>query len=408
MKVLVSASARFALAPNGTLWTPNASLAYKFWARYLDVFDGARLVVRAKPQRDIPTGWCKASGPGIEVVALPHFVGPVQFARHLRKIRSIVQNALTQPDATMLRLPCVVGNELWRQLEPDRPYGIEIVGDPMDVFAAGAVQHPLSPLLHWWWPRTLRAQCAQAAAATYVTERTLQRRYPASINAYQTHYSSVDLPDDAFVDQPRDNARTPAANNPKPFQIVTVGSLSQLYKAPDVLIHALHHCTQNGLNLHLTLIGDGTFRAQLEALTARLNLQNRVHFAGQLSTPALRQYLDQSDLFVLPSRTEGLPRAMIEAMARALPCIGSNIGGIPELLTPDDLVQPGNALALARKITQICQQPEILNLMSRRNLQHARHYQADVLRQRRTELYRHVRARTEQWQQNRRFSQKSA
>src|SRR5690606_33772516 len=102
MKVLVSASARFAIAPNGTLWTPNASLRYAFWARYLEVFDGVRLAVRAQPQHEIPHDWVQADGPGIEVVALPHFVGPVQFARHLLKIRNIVGAALSQQDAVML------------------------------------------------------------------------------------------------------------------------------------------------------------------------------------------------------------------------------------------------------------------------------------------------------------------
>ncbi len=398
MKVLVSASARFALAPNGTLWTPNASLSYNFWSRYLDVFDAARLIVRAKPEHNIPADWVQADGPGIETVALPHFVGPVQFARNLRKVRSIVQNTLFERDAIMLRLPCLVGNELWRQLEPQRPYGVEVVGDPMDVFAPGAVQHPLSPLLHWWWPRTLRAQCAEAAAATYVTEHTLQRRYPASINAFRTHYSSIDLPDDAFVEQPRDYLPNLSAS--RPFQLVTVASLSQLYKAPDVLIEAVVSCLRNGLNLELTLIGDGAFRPQLEARVARLGLQNRIHFAGQLGTRAVRQALDQSDLFVLPSRTEGLPRAMIEAMARALPCIGSTAGGIPELLEKNHLVTPGSVPELAKKITLLYNQPRLLNQMSRRNLEHARSYQADILRERRTALYRHVRARTELWQQS--------
>lgn len=397
MKVLVSASARFAIAPNGTLWTPNASLRYAFWTRYLEVFDGARLVVRAKPEHEIPHDWVQADGPGIEVVALPHFVGPIQFARHLRKVRSILNAALTHQDATMLRLPCVVGNELWRQLEPGRPYGVEIVGDPQDVFAAGAVRHPLSPFLHWWWPRTLRAQCGDATAATYVTEHTLQRRYPASINAFRTHYSSVDLHSDAFVEHPRDYAQRPAFSSKKPMQIITVGSLDQLYKAPDVLIDAIAHGVNSGLNLELTLVGEGVFLEQLKAQTNRLGLQNRIRFTGQISALDVRRQLDLSDLFVLPSRTEGLPRAMIEAMARALPCIGSSIGGIPELLAEDDLVEAGNYLTLAHKIAQLYRQPQMLTRMSGRNFERAHYYQADILRERRTTLYRHVRARTEEW-----------
>ena len=49
MKVLITASAHFAITPDRALWTPNASLGYGFWARYLEVFDAAHLLVRAQP-----------------------------------------------------------------------------------------------------------------------------------------------------------------------------------------------------------------------------------------------------------------------------------------------------------------------------------------------------------------------
>ena len=57
MRVLVSASAHFALTGDGTLWTPSASLGYSFWSRYLDVFDEVELLVRAEPMAAPPEGW---------------------------------------------------------------------------------------------------------------------------------------------------------------------------------------------------------------------------------------------------------------------------------------------------------------------------------------------------------------
>jgi glycosyltransferase involved in cell wall biosynthesis len=88
---------------------------------------------------------------------------------------------------------------------------------------------------------------------------------------------------------------------------------------------------------------------------------------------------------------------MIEAMARALPCIGSTVGGIPELLPPEDMVPPGDADALARKISEIVSDPQRLQQMSARNLARAGDFQEDVLRERRIEFYRYVRDRTEEW-----------
>jgi glycosyltransferase involved in cell wall biosynthesis len=177
-----------------------------------------------------------------------------------------------------------------------------------------------------------------------------------------------------------------------------VGTQAQLYKAPDVLIDAVATCVREGLDLKLVLVGDGKHRAELEAQAAALGLRERVCFRGQLTAgDAVRAELDQADLFVLPSHQEGLPRAMIEAMARGLPCIGSTVGGIPELLPLEDMVPPGDVIALAHKICEIVTNPERLARMSARNLEKAKEYRDEVLRERRDMFYHFVREKTEAW-----------
>src|SRR5205809_1714074 len=119
----------------------------------------------------------------------------------------------------------------------------------------------------------------------------------------------------------------------------------------------------------MVIVGSGGYQAQLEARAAALGIGTRVQFRGQLAAAeAVRAELDRADLFVLPSRQEGLPRAMIEAMARGLPCIGSTVGGIPELLAAEDMVPPNDASALARKIREVLADPSRLARMSVRNL----------------------------------------
>ena len=88
---------------------------------------------------------------------------------------------------------------------------------------------------------------------------------------------------------------------------------------------------------------------------------------------------------------------MIEAMARALPCIGSTVGGIPELLPLEDLVPPGDAAALARKIREVVIDPGRMARMSTRNLEKAREYREDALRERRVAFYQNIRNQTETW-----------
>jgi glycosyltransferase involved in cell wall biosynthesis len=304
---------------------------------------------------------------------------------------------LGESEAILTRIPCHIGGEVLSRLSRQRPYGVEVVGDPHDVFAPGAVRHPLRRFFRWWFARKLRQQCEGARAASYVTEHALQRRYPPSPRALSTYFSDVELPGIAFMSAPRE-FRPEAGSR----TLIMVGSLAQLYKAPDVLIDAVAVCVRAGLDIRLRIVGDGKYRAELEARASARGLGERVAFCGQLTEgEAVRRELDRADLFVLPSHQEGLPRAMIEAMARALPCVGSTVGGIPELLAPDALVPPGDAASLARKLREVVDDPPRMSFMSARNLEKARQYTNEALRPRRISFYKHLRAETDCWLQAR-------
>jgi len=100
--------------------------------------------------------------------------------------------------------------------------------------------------------------------------------------------------------------------------------------------------------------------------------------------------LDSVDIFLMPSRAEAFGRALLEAMARGCPCIGSNVGGIPELLAADDLVPPNDPEALARKIMEVTADPERMKAMSARNLSRAKEFDPEVLRNTRLAFYQYV------------------
>jgi glycosyltransferase involved in cell wall biosynthesis len=293
-----------------------------------------------------------------------------------------------------------------------RPFGLEVVGDPADVFTHEAIRDRLAFAYRWWFTRSLRRQCLRASGVAYVTRHALQQRYPS--RALSLGLSDVDLPETALTGGPMvyttyfssiELKETHLAEHPrtKPTaatKIVTVGSLAQLYKGTDLLIDAVAGCRRRGVNLQLTIVGDGKYRPELEARVRRLDLAEHVFFAGQVTSgDPVRQLLDGSDVFVLPSRCEGLPRAMLEAMGRGLPCIGSAVGGIPELLAPEDIVPPGNVAALIQKISEVANNPTRLRAMSERNLRTAMDYRESVLAERRRRFYRHIRTQTEAWLQ---------
>jgi glycosyltransferase involved in cell wall biosynthesis len=249
--------------------------------------------------------------------------------------------------------------------------------------------------------RDLKEMCQGAVAVHYVTQSSLQRRYPPAKDAYAVGFSDA-LMDSAFasaaemndrfrrIDLIGDVAGTDGARGA--FRVGFVGSLAQMYKGPDVLLRAAALCRARGLNIETALAGDGRYAAAMKALAKQLGIEDRTQFLGQLPFgKAVFDFLDSVDLFVMPSYAEGLPRALLEAMARGCPCIGSDVGGIPELLDAAEIAPAGDANALAKKIMEVAANGARLKLMAARNLEKARRFSPELLREVRREFCRAVR-----------------
>jgi len=110
----------------------------------------------------------------------------------------------------------------------------------------------------------------------------------------------------------------------------------------------------------LQIAGDGPLRKEVEALSQKLNLTGRVTFLGAVSdTP---QFLSQLDIFVLGSLNEGLPLAVLEAMAAGLPIVATRAGGVEEAAIEGQnayLAEPGDSDDLARAMVQMAGSPDL-------------------------------------------------
>ena len=139
-----------------------------------------------------------------------------------------------------------------------------------------------------------------------------------------------------------------------PVRALTVASLQQ-YKGHAVLLAALANGGPEVDRIELDLIGDGVLRGELEALVERLGLRDRVRFLGSRSEQDVRAALDAADVFVLPSivaddgQMEGLPVALMEALACGVPTVSTELSGIPEIVVDGItglLATPGDANSL--------------------------------------------------------------
>jgi glycosyltransferase involved in cell wall biosynthesis len=398
MQVLVSSEQRFDRTPDGAVWTANIN-AYAFWKRYLEAFTHVRVIARVHQVDSVAPEWVRADGENVEFHAVPYYLGPAGYVRNYYAIRRVIAAGLHDCEAVIMRVPSAISHVMTDLLrKTGHPFALEVVGDPYDVFSPGAVRHPARAFFRRWYAAQLRRQCLEAKGVAYVTAQTLQRRYPcaalmAGISdvelpeaAFTTTYSSVDLSSSQILESER-VGRTGTG----PATLIFVGSLAQLYKAPDVLLQAVAKAVGSGCDLSLNLVGDGRYSKMLQDMAEQLGIGQRCTFLGALPAGnAVQAALDSADIFILPSRVEGLPRAMIEAMARGLPCIGTTIGGIPELLSPEDLAEPGDVAGLAKLIQDVVSNPERQRRMSARNLSESRKYANDVLHSKRIAFYRYV------------------
>lgn len=388
MDIIYLIDYRFARTPDGAIWTDTAYDAV-FWEPYLHVFDRVKLLSRV---RDVPVAeqsWRRVDSNRISVLPLPYYLGPIQFVRQSGQIRRLMNKYFQQPGAIVLRAPSQLSNTAAAQLRKmHRPYGVDVVGDASAALAPGVVRARGRAFFRWWLARCQRRQCVDAMGVSYVA-RILQERYPANAKAETLVCSDVRLETNWILQ----NARSFGVAGAR--RLVTVATLSQTYKGLDVLLDAIAECRQYKLPLTLTLIGDGRYRGELEAQAQRLGIANDVCFTGALAWGSeLIDQLDQADLFILPSRVEALPRALLEAMARALPCIATHVGAVPDLLEKQYIVTSGNSRELAERIAVVASNPIRLTEMSSRNLAVAQQYASAMLRPKWDKFYRALADRT--------------
>lgn len=408
MKLKIFLEHRFKRTPDGRVWSPF--FTYDMWTRYLRVFSEVTVCARVQDVREVGKDMAPATGEGVSLVGLPYYQGPQAYVKTRRAFQTAIASAVEETGCAYIgRVPGNVAGQAIKALRSRSiPYAVEVVGDPWDTFSPGSSSHPLRWFFRRMFTRAMQRECANAAVSLYVTEQALQRRYKPN-SGTQTFYASnvvlggkpspspsthavsdVCLPDCAFVPA----GRPAAAFTTAPIRFVCVGSFNLLYKAQDILVKAFAQATRQGLNGRLSFVGDGLYKPTIEALAREFpELAGRVEFLGQLKGgAAVRRVLHDSHIFVLPSRQEGLPRAALEAMALGLPCIGSQVGGFPEILESDALVRPGKVNDLAECMTRLAANPERLAQMSARNLRRALDFQADKLALRQDAFYRAVQA----------------
>ncbi|MCF6233928.1 MAG: glycosyltransferase [Rhodobacteraceae bacterium] len=151
-----------------------------------------------------------------------------------------------------------------------------------------------------------------------------------------------------------------------PLRLVSIGRFAE-QKGQMILIRMMQALKKQHPDIHLTLVGDGEMRSDLEAEISRFGLESSVTLTGWLDEDGVRREIANAHALIMPSFAEGLPMVVMEAMALARPVIATYIAGIPELVQPGItgwLVPAGDVDALVKAVQELAQSaPEALTRM---------------------------------------------
>lgn len=248
---------------------------------------------------------------------------------------------------------------LLKRLKPDMVHGqsttMGIVGflakkllkKPYTVYARGSEVYlpwlfktPISKLV------LRRADVVIALTEDMKTE--MQKIYSRDVAVIP---NGIDL--ESYEDLPtKEASRQRLALNNNDKIILFVGTLRPV-KGLKYLIQAMNIIRQKDTKARLMLIGYGEERQSLEGLVKELDLGDRVTFVGKVPNEKVPEYMSASDVFVLPSVSEGFPVVILEAMASGLPIVATKVGGLPEIVKDGEsgfLVEPSNPEQLADRV----------------------------------------------------------
>ena len=218
--------------------------------------------------------------------------------------------------------------------------------------------------------------------ASYVTSEFLQKRYPTNANSLSASNVFIKQTDDSILNQRINHIKN--SDNGK-LTLVTTAAVDVKYKGQQYVIRAIPILKKHGVNCKYIIIGGGD-QSYLKNLAERIGVSENIVFTGTLTQEEIFEQIDNSDIYIQPSLQEGLPRAVIEAMSRACPCLGARTAGIPELIDEECVFKRKSVNDIVDKILAINKENSLENF-AKNNYIKSKQYYSDVLDKRRNNYY---------------------
>lgn len=322
--------------------------------------------------------YSKIDHPGFNFINIPNFKS-LKSRHHKGEAKSIINKAVKEHDVIIVRLPSAAGVIAFKHaMKLKKPVLVEFVACVYDA------------LWNYDWRGKILANykfkqyqqlMKDATHTIYVTNNFLQSRYPSLGKTIGC--SDVEL---QVLDKRVLSTRlTKIKRTKSPLKLATVAAIDVKYKGQADVIKAIATLKKHNLYFKYDIIGQGN-PDRLQKLIDSLNVGDLVSIIGAVAHNQIFENLKEIDIYIQPSKQEGLPRAVVEAMSIACPVLGTDVGGVPELINQECLYSKGNITALTNLLANVDQ--DFLLRNAKLNFEKAKDYQKESLDFSRIQFYK--------------------
>ena len=376
MSVLFVCDHRFAINEQKVF---SNTFSYKFFKPYLNVYSNVTVVGRAT-QIDRPCELQLASGEGVDFIFLQSISTLRSFFGLRQKHKAYLESLIDQHEEVIVRLPSELGllaAAVARQ--KGKKCLVEVMGCAWDaLWNYGSIKAKLyAPYMYL----KMKSAVKHADFVTYDTEMFLQQRYPCAKHAHSQSIPDVRLGvmDEQVLSRRMDKIQSLSSKT----VFGTIGNLNVDYKGIDIAIKALSLLAKKEIDFEYRILGTGNVD-KYGLLAQKYLIGQKVFFDGVVSKrEEIDHWLDGIDIYLQPSLAEAFCRSLVEAMSRGCPAIGSDVGGIPELLDSEAIFSSKDAEKLAEVIQRFLADRRWMSSQAERNFHRVERYQVTLMAQKR-------------------------
>lgn len=334
---------------NDNLYT-SLAFPYFYWQDYLNYFDKVIIVARVKKISKIEDGMTKVSGKNVDFIPLPYYIGVKEFLKKFPSLTFALLKVAKSNSHFLLRSGNSTNILFFFLLLLNKPYIREYPGNIKEGVIGFAGESFKVKILASILDAIAKVQSRFSKANSFVSQYCC--------NLYGSHkanfiFSSFKASEIAVV---KNNYEIKDSIN-----IVSVGRLEG-EKGHINMLKSIKSLP----NFQVHIIGDGNQRDNLEKYAAENNI-DAIFYGSVTDREKLFKIFREADLFLIPSFTEGMPRALLEAMTIGLPCVGTNVGGIPEVLESKSLYEPNDIQTLQKMLIELSTNESQRSRMGERN-----------------------------------------